>query len=69
MNGRQDHTRTEAEKRGVKRASNKHHRHQLKRALAENPDDAANDTPDVGRHRSAEFNEFDREARRKPTVE
>ncbi|HEU5117612.1 MAG TPA: hypothetical protein VFT74_13285 [Isosphaeraceae bacterium] len=51
-------------KKEIKRAGNKHRRHQLKRSLIENPDEAAHAEPSVGRHRSAEFNGLDRDLRR-----
>jgi hypothetical protein len=51
-------------KREIKRAGNKHRRQQLKRSLAENPEEAAYTEPTVGRYRSADLNGQDRDARR-----
>ena len=52
-------------KREIKRAGGKHRRTQLKRGLAEHPEAAHEDTPSVGRHRSADLNGIDRDSSRK----
>jgi hypothetical protein len=52
-------------KRAVKKRGNKHRRRQLKRDLADNPDDAAHSEETLGRHRSDAFNGLDRDATRK----
>ncbi len=52
-------------KREIKRAGGKHRRRQLKQGLAEHPEEAHADSPDVGRFRSAELNGLDRDAARK----
>jgi len=57
-------------KRIVKRAGNKSRRQQLKRQLADTPEDAANVEPDFGRHSSADLNGIDHDAtRRRPQEE
>jgi hypothetical protein len=56
-------------KRSIKRAGNKHRRQQLKRDLAENPDEAHQSEADVGRDRSADFNGLDRDATRRRPAE
>jgi hypothetical protein len=53
------------QKREVKRAGGKRRRRQLKRELAENPEEAPYSVPDVGRHRSADLNGIDRDATRR----
>lgn len=54
-------------KRQIKRAGNKHRRQQLKRELAENPEEAPYREADVGRYRSSNFNGLDQDAtRRRP---
>jgi hypothetical protein len=52
-------------KRAVKRAGNKHRRQQLKRDLAENPEEAAHSEEDLGRDRSADFNGIDNDSTRR----
>jgi hypothetical protein len=52
-------------KRAVKRRGNKHRRRQLKRDLAENPDEAAHSEEKLGRYRSEEYNGLDQDATRK----
>jgi hypothetical protein len=52
-------------KRAVKKRGNKHRRQQLKRDLAENPEDAAESEEDVGRFRSDHFNGLDDDSTRK----
>lgn len=51
-------------KREIKRAGNKHRRQQLKRALIQDPEEAAHVEPSVGRYRSADLNGLDRDTRR-----
>lgn len=48
-------------KRALKKRGNKHRRQQLKRNLAENPDEAAHAEEDLGRHRSDTLNGLDRQ--------
>ena len=52
-------------KRALKKRGNKHRRQQLKRDLAENPEGAAETEPDLGRHRSSEFNGIDQDSTRR----
>ena len=52
-------------KREIKRAGGKHRRTQLKRGLAEHPEEAHEDEPSVGRFRSADYNGIDRDSTRK----
>lgn len=52
------------QKREIKRRGGKHRRQQLKRGLAEHPEEAAFDVPSVGRFRSADLNGMDRDAKR-----
>ena len=52
-------------KRVLKRRGTKHRRRQLKRELAENPDEAAHAEEDLGRHRSDALNGLDRDATRR----
>jgi hypothetical protein len=59
-----DKRRLREQKRAVKKRGNKHRRQQLKRDLAENPDEAAHTEEDLGRHRSNEFNGLDRDSTR-----
>jgi hypothetical protein len=55
------------QKRELKRAGNQRVRRIFKQALRENPDEAAECEPDVGRCRSAPFNGMDHDAtRRRP---
>ncbi len=54
-------------KRAIKKRGNKHRRHQLKRNLAENPEEAAEAEEDLGKHRSDTLNRLDNDStRRKP---
>jgi hypothetical protein len=52
-------------KRVVKRAGSKHRRRDLKKQLAENPEEAADASEDFGRNSSESFNGLDRDATRK----
>lgn len=52
-------------KKAVKRAGSKHRRRDLKRQLAENPEDAADATENVGRHSSEGLNGLDQDSTRK----
>lgn len=52
-------------KRIVKKLGNKHRRRQLKRDLAENPDEAAHSEESFGRYNSATMNGLDRDSTRK----
>ena len=52
-------------KRAVKKRGNKHRRHQLKRDLVENPEEAANSEEQLGRHSSAGYNGIDQDSTRK----
>lgn len=52
-------------KRAVKKRGNKHRRQQLKRDLAENPEEAANSEEKLGRFRSEELNGIDKDTTRK----
>jgi hypothetical protein len=52
-------------KRAIKRAGQKRRRNQLKRDLAENPDEAHRNEEDFGRDRSADYNGLDRDATRR----
>ncbi|HVK17681.1 MAG TPA: hypothetical protein VM533_12095 [Fimbriiglobus sp.] len=51
-------------KRAVKKRGNKHRRSQLKRDLAENPDEAAHSEEKLGRYSSEKFNGLDQDATR-----
>jgi hypothetical protein len=54
-------------KRAIKKRGNKHRRQELKRSLAENPDEAAHVEEDLGEHRSDTLNRLDNDStRRKP---
>jgi hypothetical protein len=54
-------------KRAIKKRGNKHRRQELKRSLAENPDEAAHVEEDLGKHRSDTLNRLDNDStRRKP---
>ena len=54
-------------KRAIKKRGNKKRRAELKRNLAENPDEAAHAEEDLGKHRSDTLNRLDNDAtRRKP---
>lgn len=61
----QEKRKLREEKRAVKKRGNKHRRQQLKRELAENPEEAAHSEEDLGRYRSAELNGIDRDTTRK----
>lgn len=52
-------------KRAVKKRGNKHRRAQLKRDLAENPDEAAHSEETLGRFKSADYNGLDRDGTRR----
>ena len=52
-------------KRAIKKRGTKARRRELKRGLAENPDDAADQAETFGRHSSAALNGQDRDATRK----
>ena len=52
-------------KRVLKRAGSKHRRRDLKKQLAENPEEAAHAEEDLGRHRSEGLNALDQDATRK----
>ncbi len=53
------------DKREIKKAGNKHRRQMLKRALSENPEEAASIEPDLGRHRSDRLNGLDSDSTRR----
>jgi hypothetical protein len=52
-------------KRAVKKRGNKHRRQELKKTLAENPDEAAHAEEDLGRFRSDALNGLDRDSTRR----
>jgi len=52
-------------KRALKKRGNKHRRQQLKRNLAENPEEAAENEEDLGKHRSDQLNGLDNDSTRK----
>jgi hypothetical protein len=52
-------------KRALKKRGNKHRRAQLKRDLAENPDEAAHSEEKLGRFRSDTLNGLDKDSTRK----
>jgi hypothetical protein len=52
-------------KRALKKRGNKHRRQQLKRNLAENPENAAENEEDLGKHRSDRLNGLDNDITRK----
>ena len=54
-------------KRVLKKAGSKHRRRELKRDLADNPDEAAFSEENLGRKRSDTMNGLDRDATRKKT--
>jgi hypothetical protein len=56
-------------KRKLKRRGNKHRRAELKRDLAENPDEAAHAEEDLGKHRSDALNKLDNDSTRKKKPE
>ena len=52
-------------KRAIKKRGNKHRRSQLKRDLAENPDEAAHSEETLGRFRSDTLNGLDNDSTRR----
>ena len=52
-------------KQVLKKRGNKHRRAELKRNLADNPDEAARAEEDLGRHRSDGLNGLDKDSTRK----
>jgi hypothetical protein len=52
-------------KRTLKRAGSKHRRRELKRRLAENPEEAADAEEDVGRYSSEGLNRLDDDSKRR----
>lgn len=52
-------------KRVLKKAGSKHRRRELKRDLAENPEEAAYSEENLGRYRSDTLNGLDRDSHRK----
>ncbi|MCS6864809.1 MAG: hypothetical protein RMJ56_18435 [Gemmataceae bacterium] len=46
-------------KRAIKKRGNKHRRQELKRTLADNPEEAADVAENLGRHRSCTLNQLD----------
>jgi hypothetical protein len=56
-------------KRAIKKRGNKHRRQELKRTLAENPDEAAEAEEDLGKHRSDRLNRLDNDSTRKKKEE
>jgi hypothetical protein len=56
-------------KRAVKKRGNRHRRSQLKRDLADNPDEAAHSEEKLGRYRSETLNGLDRDATRRKREE
>lgn len=52
-------------KRALKRRGNKHRRAELKRNLAENPEEAAHAEEDLGGYRSDALNKLDNDSTRK----
>jgi hypothetical protein len=52
-------------KRALKRRGNKHRRAELKKNLAENPEEAAHAEEDLGRHRSDTLNKLDNDSTRR----
>ena len=52
-------------KRILKRRGNQRVRRQVKQALAEHPDDVAQEDPDYGRYRSSAMNGMDHDATRR----
>ncbi len=56
-------------KRDIKRAGNKHRRRQLKRDLADRPDEAHWSEESVGRNQSAGLNGLDDDATRRPPAD
>jgi hypothetical protein len=60
-----DKRRLREMKRAIKKRGNKHRRHQLKRDLAENPEEAAHSEEQFGRHSSSNYNGLDHDSTRK----
>jgi hypothetical protein len=52
-------------KRALKKRGNKHRRQELKKTLAENPEEAAHAEEDLGRHRSEGLNGIDKDSTRR----
>ena len=52
-------------KRGVKRAGSKHRRRDLKQQLKDSPAEAHHAEENVGRHRSVDLNNLDKDATRR----
>jgi len=52
-------------KRALKKRGNKHRRQQLKKDLAENPEEAAHSEEDLGGYRSDTLNKLDNDSTRK----
>lgn len=52
-------------KRAIKKRGSKHRRAQLKRDLAENPEEAAHSEENLGRYRSDTLNGLDQDSTRK----
>ena len=52
-------------KRVLKKRGNKHRRHELKRDLTANPEEAAHAEENLGRHRSDTLNGLDKDSTRK----
>ena len=52
-------------KRVLKKRGNKHRRQELKKNLAENPEEAARAEEDLGRHRSVDLNGIGRDSSRR----
>ena len=52
-------------KRALKKRGNKHRRQQLKKDLADNPEEAAHSEEDLGRHRSDTLNKLDNDSTRR----
>jgi len=52
-------------KRAVKKRGNKHRRQELKKTLAENPEEAAHAEENLGRFRSDALNGMDRDSTRR----
>lgn len=51
-------------KRAIKKRGNKHRRQELKRSLAENPEQAADAEENLGRYRSQPLNQLDHDRTR-----
>ncbi len=65
MNGDRDKRKLRQLKRELKRAGSKHRRRDLKRQLAQEPDEAHHGEENLGRYRSAGLNGLDRDATRR----